>query len=72
MRSATGRAANGPVELAWERLGPGTGEPLRLIMGSAVQRQFWPDELCAQLHDAGFDVVPCPAIVADIAKVAGL
>ncbi len=57
MQSTTGRAANGAVELAWERLGPGTGEPLLLVMGFAVQRQFWPDGLCAQLVEAGFDVV---------------
>ena len=57
MKSATARATNGRVELAWERLGPGTGEPLLLVMGFAVQRQFWPDGLCAQLLGAGFDVV---------------
>ena len=57
MQSVTSRAANGSVELAWERLGPGTGEPLLLVMGFAVQRQFWPDGLCAQLVGAGFDVV---------------
>jgi pimeloyl-ACP methyl ester carboxylesterase len=53
MRSAT----NGAVQLVWERIGPGTGEPLLLIMGFAVQRQFWPDEFCADLVEAGFDVV---------------
>ncbi len=52
-----GRADNGRVELAWERIGPGTGEPLLLVMGFAVQRHFWPDGLCEQLVDAGFDVV---------------
>ncbi len=57
MQSATSRAANGAVELAWERLGPGTGEPLLLVMGFAVQRQFWPDGFCEQLVRAGFDVV---------------
>ena len=57
MTSATARATSGRVELAWERLGPGTGEPLLLVMGFAVQRQFWPDGLCAQLVEAGFDVV---------------
>jgi pimeloyl-ACP methyl ester carboxylesterase len=57
MRSTTDRAAHGAVELAWERLGPGTGEPLLLVMGFAVHRQFWPDGLCAQLVEAGFDVV---------------
>jgi pimeloyl-ACP methyl ester carboxylesterase len=57
VRSATGRAANGAVELAWERFGPGTGEPLLLIMGFAVHRQFWPDPFCEALVDAGFDVV---------------
>lgn len=57
MRSATARAANGRIELAWERFGPGTGEPLLLIMGFAVHRQFWPDAFCQSLADAGFDVV---------------
>ncbi|HUR74810.1 MAG TPA: alpha/beta hydrolase [Sporichthya sp.] len=57
MQSATSRASNGSVELAWERFGPGTGEPLLLIMGFAVHRQFWPEGLCAQLVAAGFDVV---------------
>jgi pimeloyl-ACP methyl ester carboxylesterase len=57
MTTATSRAANGAVELAWERFGPGGGEPLLLIMGFAVHRQFWPDGFCEQLVDAGFDVV---------------
>ncbi len=57
MQSATYRPTNGSVELAWERLGPGIGEPLLLVMGFAVQRQFWPDGLCALLVEAGFDVV---------------
>jgi pimeloyl-ACP methyl ester carboxylesterase len=57
MQSVTGGATNGRVRLAWERLGPGTGEPLLLVMGFAVHRQFWPDGLCARLVEAGFDVV---------------
>lgn len=57
MTSTTGRAVHGQVELAWERIGPGTGEPLLLIMGFAYDRHFWPDEFCLALVDAGFDVV---------------
>src|SRR5581483_2614471 len=50
-------AWNGGVRLAWERLGDPTGRPLLLIMGFAMQRQFWPDDLCAAFGAAGFDVV---------------
>lgn len=57
MPSACSRATNGAVELVWERLGAGRGEPLLLVMGFAVHRQFWPGGFCEQLVEAGFDVV---------------
>jgi pimeloyl-ACP methyl ester carboxylesterase len=49
-------ARNGDVELAVERVGDQSGEPLLLIMGLGTQMIFWPDELCAQLTAAGFAV----------------
>lgn len=57
MSETSARAANGDVVIAYESIGPGTNEPLLLIMGMGVQRHFWPDGLCGQLVDAGFHVV---------------
>jgi pimeloyl-ACP methyl ester carboxylesterase len=54
MTDTTARARNGDVELAYELVGDGAGEPLLLIMGLGMQMVFWPDELCAELVSAGF------------------
>lgn len=43
------------VDIAWDVVGE--GRPLLLIMGLAIQRIFWPDELCQDLVDRGFQVV---------------
>lgn len=57
MTPTTERARNGGVELAYERVGPGTGEPLLLIMGLGMQMHFWHDDLVATFVEAGFDPV---------------
>lgn len=50
-------ARNGAVELAHDRLQEGAhGEPLLLVMGLAVSRHWWPEQLCAAFADAGFAV----------------
>jgi pimeloyl-ACP methyl ester carboxylesterase len=48
---------NGPIEVAYERLGDPAGEPLLLIMGLGAQMVGWPDGFCAELADRGFAVV---------------
>jgi pimeloyl-ACP methyl ester carboxylesterase len=57
MRQTAARAVNGGIELAYERVGSGEGEPLLLIMGYGVQRHFWPDGFCDVLVRQGFDPV---------------
>jgi pimeloyl-ACP methyl ester carboxylesterase len=57
MTGTTARAVNGSVELAYEPIGSGGGEPLLLIMGYGVQRHFWPDGFCEELVRRGFDPV---------------
>jgi pimeloyl-ACP methyl ester carboxylesterase len=49
-------ARHGDIELAYERIGPPTGEPLLLISGIS-QMLIWPDEAIAGLVDHGFQVV---------------
>ncbi|MEV0390647.1 alpha/beta fold hydrolase [Nonomuraea sp. NPDC050643] len=49
-------ARNGDVEIAYERLGNPDGEPLLLIMGTALQMVMWPDGLCDALAAGGFAV----------------
>ncbi|MEU5328289.1 alpha/beta fold hydrolase [Streptomyces parvus] len=50
-------ARNGAVELAHDRRQEGAdGEPLLLVMGLAVSRLWWPEQLCAALAYAGFAV----------------
>lgn len=50
-------ARNGAVELAHDRREEGAdGEPLLLVMGLAVSRYWWPEQLCAAFSDAGFAV----------------
>ncbi|MEN5075139.1 alpha/beta hydrolase [Isoptericola cucumis] len=56
--TTTRYATHDDVTLAYETFGDlETGEPLLLIMGLDFQMVWWPDELCAQLVDAGFAVV---------------
>jgi pimeloyl-ACP methyl ester carboxylesterase len=50
-------AANGEVELAYDRLTEGAGgEPLLLVTGLGVARRWWPDGLCRSLAARGFAV----------------
>ncbi|MBR7825477.1 alpha/beta hydrolase [Actinospica sp. MGRD01-02] len=49
-------ARNGPVDLAYETVGPPGGEPLLLIMGLDSPMRWWPDGFCAELADRGFTV----------------
>jgi pimeloyl-ACP methyl ester carboxylesterase len=53
----TGYARNGDVRIAFEDLGGAGGEPLLLVMGSAVTRFWWPEGLVAELIGRGFHVV---------------
>ncbi|SDK81376.1 Pimeloyl-ACP methyl ester carboxylesterase [Glycomyces sambucus] len=53
----TGYARNGEVRIAYEDLGGEGGDPLLLVMGSAVTRFWWPDGLVRALIDRGFHVV---------------
>lgn len=46
-------ATHGPISLAVER-GPGSGEPLLLVMGLGMQMHFWHDELVARFAERGF------------------
>ncbi|MEV3936677.1 alpha/beta hydrolase [Glycomyces sp. NPDC049804] len=54
--SPTGYARNGNVSLAYEDHGGAGGEPLLLVMGSAVSRRWWPPGLIAALIARGFHV----------------
>ncbi|MDN3241647.1 alpha/beta fold hydrolase [Glycomyces tritici] len=55
-QSPTGYARNGTVDLAYEDHGGAGGEPLLLVMGSAVSRFWWPQGLIAALIERGFHV----------------
>lgn len=48
-------ARHGSIELAYETIGPPTGEPLLLISGIS-QMLIWPDDACAALVERGFQV----------------
>jgi pimeloyl-ACP methyl ester carboxylesterase len=48
---------SGTLDIAYERLGDPSGEPLLLIMGVGAQMVGWPDGFCGLLGDRGFDVV---------------
>src|SRR4051794_24706664 len=50
-------ARHGDLEIAYERLGDPSGEPLLLVMGVGAQMVGWPDGFCALLGKRGFDVV---------------
>jgi pimeloyl-ACP methyl ester carboxylesterase len=55
-QSPTRYARNGNAELAYEDHGGAGGEPLLLVMGSAVSRHWWPPGLIAALIERGFHV----------------
>ena len=44
------------VDVAYERIGTGDGEPVLLIMGLGMQMIGWPDDFCADLVGRGFTV----------------
>ncbi len=48
--------ANG-LTLEYERFGRDSDEPLLLIMGLGCQLTAWPEPLCRQLADAGYQVI---------------
>ncbi|MFC3493851.1 alpha/beta fold hydrolase [Glycomyces rhizosphaerae] len=52
----TGYARNGEVRIAYEDHGGTGGEPLLLVMGSAVSRYWWPPGLITALIERGFHV----------------
>jgi len=54
METATTRHRD--VEIAYETLGPASGEPLLLVMGLGMQLLAWPDDFCAGLVERGFAV----------------
>jgi pimeloyl-ACP methyl ester carboxylesterase len=45
------------VEIAYERLGDPSGQPLLLVMGLGMQLIHWDLELCQMLVDRGFHVI---------------
>jgi pimeloyl-ACP methyl ester carboxylesterase len=56
MESTTRFARNGSVDIAFEDMGGGGGEPLLLIMGMAVSRFWWPPGFVKELIGRGFHV----------------
>jgi pimeloyl-ACP methyl ester carboxylesterase len=44
------------VEIAYERFGPGSGEPLLLVMGTGGQMLAWHPDFCNALVECGFQV----------------
>lgn len=56
MDSTTRFARNGNVDIAFEDMGGGGGEPLLLIMGMAVSRFWWPPGFVNELIGRGFHV----------------
>jgi pimeloyl-ACP methyl ester carboxylesterase len=49
-------AENGAVRLAYEKVGPASGEPLLLLTGLDSPMRWWPDGFCHALADRGFTV----------------
>ncbi len=49
-------AANGTVQIAYDRLAGSAGDPLLLVMGLAVSRFWWPAGLARAFADQGFAV----------------
>lgn len=56
-RIESGRALNGDVEIAWERWGSGSGDPLLLVNGLSSPMVAWEEGLVAMLVADGWDVV---------------
>jgi pimeloyl-ACP methyl ester carboxylesterase len=52
-----GTAENGTVQLAYEIIGSGSGEPLLLLMGLDSSMRWWPDGFCRELAGRGFAVI---------------
>jgi pimeloyl-ACP methyl ester carboxylesterase len=52
--SSTRFTQNGEVRLAYEDLGPATGDPLLMIMGLGASRNWWPQGLIRCMQDHGF------------------
>ena len=48
---------NGGVEIAFEDLGGGGGDPLLLVMGLGVSRFWWPQGFVDELISRGFHIV---------------
>jgi pimeloyl-ACP methyl ester carboxylesterase len=55
MQWERGSSDVGGQRLVWER--SGEGEALLLVMGLGSQMVFWPDEFCAKLVRAGYQVI---------------
>lgn len=53
----SGHARNGTARIAYDDLGGTGGEPLLLVMGTAVTRFWWPAGFVAELIGRGFHVV---------------
>jgi pimeloyl-ACP methyl ester carboxylesterase len=53
---STGTAHNGPIEIAYEVVGPVEGTPLLLIMGLGLPMLFWPEQFRRLLVERGFRV----------------
>src|ERR1700742_5020713 len=57
MRSRSGTAVCGDIELFYEDLGDPAAPPVLLIMGVGAQLPMWPDGFCHQLVGRGFRVI---------------
>ena len=57
MRTRTGTAVCGEVELFYEDLGDPAGAPVLLIMGVGAQLPMWPDGFCELLIERGYRVI---------------
>jgi pimeloyl-ACP methyl ester carboxylesterase len=55
--TVTRYALNGQVQIAYEDLGGGGGDPLLLVMGLGTSRFWWPRGFTAELVGRGFHVV---------------
>ena len=53
---STGIAPRDGIDIAYESIGSPTGDPLLLIMDTAAQVLYWPDEFCAALANQRFQV----------------
>lgn len=57
MRTRSGLAHNGAIELYYEDLGDPKDPAVLLIMGLGAQLPMWPEGFCALLVDAGYRVI---------------